>query len=412
MSDNQIKTESIDVLIIGAGPSGTVAAAILQKKGYKVHIVEKQCFPRFVIGESLLPRCMENFDKAGLIGAIEKNSFQKKFGAKFVQGDSTCDFDFSQQYTKGWSWTWQVQRSCFDKVLADEVQNRDVPLDYETEVTDVVIHEDGTSITTVRNTKGEEHQIKAKYIIDASGFGRVLPRLLDLDAPSDIPARASLFTHIDSQSSSTDPERQRIIIVVHDIDVWAWVIPFADGSTSVGVVGSAESINKFEGSLDEQMKNWINEIAALNERFSNHEFKFEPRKIIGYSSAVKQLYGKGYALTGNASGFIDPVFSSGVTLATESGARAAELIIKEFEGEDANWEDDYSNYIKDGVKVFKTFIEAWYDGTLPTIFFSPNANDKIRKQICSVLAGYVWDKTNPFVTKPQRVLSNILKIIS
>ena len=412
MSENQIKTESTDVLIIGAGPSGTVAAAILQKKGYKVHIVEKQRFPRFVIGESLLPRCMENFDKAGLIDAIEKHPFQKKFGAKFVHNEKTCDFDFSQQYTKGWSWTWQVQRSCFDKVLADEVESRDIQLDYETEVTGVTIHEDGTSVTKVRNSKGEEQQIEAKYIIDASGFGRVLPRLFDLDAPSDMPARASLFTHIDSKSNSSDPERQRIIIVVHDIDVWAWVIPFSDGSTSVGVVGSADSVNKFEGNLEEQMRSWIGEIDALNKRFTGDEFKFEPRKIMGYSSEVKQLYGKGYVLTGNASGFIDPVFSSGVTLATESGARAAELIIKEFEGEEANWEEDYSNYIKGGVKVFKAFIEAWYDGTLPTIFFSPNANDKIRKQICSVLAGYVWDKSNPFVTKPQRVLSNILKIIS
>ena len=105
-----MKQESVDVLVIGAGPAGTVAASIINKAGYRVKIVEKLKFPRFVIGESLLPRCMEALDEAGFLDAVKENGFQEKFGAKFVKNGKVCDYFFADQFTKGWSWTWQVPR--------------------------------------------------------------------------------------------------------------------------------------------------------------------------------------------------------------------------------------------------------------------------------------------------------------
>src|SRR5215204_606894 len=114
-----MQIEKTDVLVIGAGPAGTIAASIVNKAGYSVRIVEKQKFPRFVVGESLLPRCMEALDEAGLLEAVKAKNFQQKSGAKFVWGDKLCDFSFEQQHTKGWTWTWQVKRAEFDKTLAD-----------------------------------------------------------------------------------------------------------------------------------------------------------------------------------------------------------------------------------------------------------------------------------------------------
>src|ERR1700744_3665074 len=132
-----MKKEKVDVLVIGAGPSGTVAASIVNKAGYKVKIVEKLKFPRFVIGESLLPRCMEALTEAGFVDAVKEKGFQQKYGAKFVKDGRICDYFFADQFTPGWNWTWQVPRAEFDKTLADAVEKMGVPVCYETTVTGI-----------------------------------------------------------------------------------------------------------------------------------------------------------------------------------------------------------------------------------------------------------------------------------
>ena len=127
-----MKTEKTDVLVIGAGPAGTVAASIIKKAGFSVKIVEKMKFPRFVIGESLLPRCMEALEEAGFLDAVKAKGFQEKFGAKFVKNGKVCDYFFADQFTPGWSWTWQVPRGEFDKTLADTCETMGITIDYET----------------------------------------------------------------------------------------------------------------------------------------------------------------------------------------------------------------------------------------------------------------------------------------
>ena len=168
-----------DILIIGAGPSGTVAASMANRNGLKVTIVESMKFPRFVIGESLLPRCMNVFEEAGLMKVIEKQSYQKKYGAQFLRGKNTCDFNFSEQFTEGWSWTWQVPRDHFDKVLADEVEKQGVEILYETTVTDIKFNVQ-ESVISVKDKNDNLLEITSKFIIDASGYGRVIPNMLDL----------------------------------------------------------------------------------------------------------------------------------------------------------------------------------------------------------------------------------------
>lgn len=401
----------LDVLVIGAGPSGTVAASILKNQGKEVRVIEKQLFPRFVIGESLLPRCMENLAQAGLLEAVKAGGFQQKFGAKFIKNGNISDFNFSDQFTEGWKWTWQVKRSEFDYLLAKETERKGVPVEYETEVTAVEFLTDGTSLTSVKQKDGSIQQMHARYIIDASGYGRVLPRLLSLDKPSDFPVRASIFSHLKDAKRPEGIDGNRITVVIYAQDVWIWIIPFSDGTTSVGVVGSPEDINRYAGSNSEQYSQWLNEIEELKSRFSVSDCIFDPQKIAGYSSSVTQLYGDGYVLTGNSTEFLDPVFSSGVTLATESGAKAAQLIVRELNGETVNWEAEYSDYIKQGVDVFRTFVSTWYDGSLQKILFSPNSNPEIKRQICSVLAGYVWDQSNPIVRKHGRAIKALATLI-
>src|SRR5690554_5333426 len=178
-----MKDEIIDILIIGAGPSGAVAAGYLHQHGVRLKVVEKQKFPRIVVGESLIPRVMDHFSEAGLYEALNRYGFEKKVGARFIRGKEQCVFDFSEKFGEGWDWTWQVPRADFDKVMTDELQRKGVDISFETEVVHVSFN--GTdSVTTVKDKNGNESQIHAKFVIDCSGYGRVLPRQLQLEAPS------------------------------------------------------------------------------------------------------------------------------------------------------------------------------------------------------------------------------------
>jgi flavin-dependent dehydrogenase len=402
---------NIDVLIIGAGPSGCVAASYLHKQGLSVKVVEKSKFPRFVIGESLLPRCMDHFDEVDLLDCLKEQNFEIKRGARFLKNNVVCDFDFSKKHSQGWDWTWQVPRADFDQTLTNELIKRGVSIDFEKEVIDVVIADDGTSKTAVRDTEGNEEVITAKYIIDSSGFGRVLPRLLDLDKPSALPLHSSIFTHV---KETKRPEGREGTLITFDVvtdDVWLWVIPFSNGITSIGFVGPTTILEKYSGNSSEKLKEMMKLSHYYYDRFFGEDYLFPPVEIKNYSKSVKKLYGKGFTLTGNSAEFLDPVFSSGVTFATESGLLSAKLIAAELRGEKVDWEKDYSEYIKEGVNVFATYVKEWYTGNLQKIFFHRPENQEIKKQICAVLAGYVWDKTNPFVKNHDRLVKTVARVI-
>lgn len=412
LSNNKmISASQVDVLVIGAGPSGAIATAILQKKGYQVKVVEKTLFPRFVIGESLLPRCMDHLEEAGLLDVVKQYGFQEKFGAKFIYKNKSCDFNFSEQYTKGWKWTWQVPRAEFDQLLIDTVAAREgVSLSYETTVIDVKFEEDKV-FTTIVDKEENQDVIESKYIIDGSGYGRVLPNLLGLNQDSSMPSRAAFFTHINDDNRPNNLDGNRIQAVVLKQDVWCWIIPFSNGKTSVGFVGDLSFENN-EASAEEKFNELIAQDEYLTERLKGVSFDFEPKEIVGYSASVSKLYGERFVLTGNSTEFLDPIFSSGVTFAMETGIVAAKLIVKELEGEKVDWEQDFSKYILQGVDVFRSYVNAWYEGTLPKIFFADEINQDIKTKICSVLAGYVWDHTNPYVKKHNKALKVLANVVS
>ncbi len=405
--------EEVDVLIIGAGPSGCVSSSFLHKNNIKVKVVEKTKFPRLVVGESLIPRVMDHFDEAGLLPALNKMNFEKKLGARFIRGEEICVFDFSKKFGEGWDWTWQVPRADFDKTLADEVINKGIDLEFEAEVT-AVRFEGTNSITTVKSKNGEVKEIHAKHIIDSSGYGRVLPRLLDLDTPSGLDPHSSIFSHVVDVNRPEGEEGTLISFDILETEVWLWVIPFSNGNTSLGIVAPTTYINSLSENKDnaEALRNAIQLSEFYIKRFGNTEFLFEPIKLENYSRSVKKMYGDGFVLTGNSSEFLDPVFSSGVAFATESGMLAAKLIIKELNGEKVDWEIEYSKYMKDGIGVFTTYVKEWYTGNLQTLFFHQPENPEVKEKICAVLAGYVWNKENSFVKKHDNVIKNMAYMIN
>jgi flavin-dependent dehydrogenase len=403
--------EKIDVLVIGAGPAGSIAAAMIHKAGLSVKVVEREKFPRFVIGESLLPRCMEVLEDADLLEAVKAKNFQQKFGAKFVKGDEVADYNFSEQFTKGWTWTWQVPRAEFDLALATEVQRKGVPIDFETTVTDIQFDDDGNSETTIQRKDNSTEKISARFIIDASGYGRVIPKLLKLEKPSNLDPRKAIFAHVKETNRENFDEPDRIIIVVYAPGIWVWIIPFSNGVTSVGFVGSFEFFNSIEGDLQQQFNTLINGNEFLKKRFQDASFVFEPRKLEAWSATTDTFHGKGFVLTGNVTEFLDPVFSSGVMFATVSSHLASSLVVKKLKNQEVDWEQEYSKVLQDGVDTFRTYVFSWYDGSLEKIFFAKNQDLKIKEKICSVLAGYVWDMENVYVREHATAIPQLVRTI-
>ncbi|WP_298320985.1 NAD(P)/FAD-dependent oxidoreductase [uncultured Aquimarina sp.] len=405
-----MKKENVDVLVIGAGPSGSVSAAYLNKQGVNVKVVEKTKFPRFQVGESLIPRCMDNFKEAGLLDCLMKQGYEKKHGARFIKDGVHGCFDFSKKYGEGWNWTWQVPRDHFDKTLIDEAIKQGVSVDFETEVTNVEFN--GTdSLTTVKHKDGSESEIEAKFIIDSSGFGRVIARQLGLEAAPKIAEHGSIFTQVKDINRPEGTEGTLITFEIIETEVWFWYIPFSNGNTSIGFVGPMEWINKFKGNTTEVLEEMMKTSPYYYKQFKDLPYLFNPYKVENISKNVTKLFGDGFVLTGNSAEFLDPVFSSGVSFATETGLLAAKLAVKQLNNQEVDWQVDFVDYIKDGVEVFSTYVKEWYTGNLQKIIFHKNENPVFKEQICAVLAGYVWDKTNPFVKKHKHILRSVAKLV-
>jgi len=404
-----MKTEQVEVLIVGAGPAGSVAAGLLRKRGIQVLVIEKETFPRFSIGESLLPQSMEYIEEAGMLQAVVEAGFQYKNGAAFARGDRYTEFDFRDKFSKGWGTTYQVQRAHFDDVLIREAekQGAEVRFRHVVEAVDVT---GAQPVVTVRDPDGQAYTVQAKFLLDASGFGRILPRLLKLESPSNFPVRAAIFTHVEDRVAPGTFDRNKIRIGVHPehVDVWYWTIPFSNGRCSQGVVAEKAFLDRYPGDEMAKLKQLVSEEPGLAHLLRDANWDTPARQIVGYSANVSSLWGKGYALLGNAGEFLDPVFSSGVTIAFKSASLATACLARQLAGETVDWEADYAKPLKAGVDCFRTFVEAWYEGRFQTLIFHPNATPEIRRMISSILAGYAWDRDNPFVAESRRRL-NVLE---
>lgn len=393
--------KEVDVLVIGAGPSGSIVSAMLHKQNVKVLVVEKEKFPRFVIGESLLPACNEILEEAGFLDAVKRHGFQFKNGAAFSKGLEYRYFDFCDKSTSGYGTTFQVQRGDFDKLLIDCAIEQGVDARFEVAVEFADFQ---SECVIVKLSNGET--IKAKYIVDASGYGRVLPKMLDLEIPSKLTPRRAIFTHIEDNISEVLYDRKKILITTHPdfADVWFWLIPFSNGRCSIGVVGVEEHIMLENLNLEETLKAHTYKAPMLARLLDKAKWDTPVRTIYSYSKDVKKLYGERFILLGNASEFLDPVFSSGVTIAMYSARLASRLVPKILNGEKLDLEEQYVKPLMLGINTFRTYVNGWYSGTFQDVIYTKNENYDIKRQICSILAGYAWDRENPYVVKSDSAL--------
>ena len=385
-----------------------MAGALLARRGYKTLILERETFPRFSIGESLLPQCMEYLEEAGMLDAVKAAGFQRKNGAYFQRAGHYSQFDFSEQYTEGWRETFEVQRADFDKILADQAELAGVDIRYRHEIISVALATPMSSVSC-RLDDGECVSFSAKFLLDASGFGRVLPRLLQLDQPAGFPVRSSLFTHLEDKLDAAGYDRDKILISVHPQhrDVWYWLIPFKGGRSSIGVLAKPEFLATYPGEATDTLRTIVKEDLELTRLLAGARWDTSTRQITAYSSKAEPLCTSEYVLLGNAAEFLDPVFSSGVTIALRSASKAVELLDRQLRGRAVDWQREFAQPLGKGVDTFRAFVNAWYDGRLQDIIFYQGKSPEIRRMICSILAGYAWDESNPYVKNPEKRLNTL-----
>jgi len=392
-----------DVLIIGAGPSGSTAAAQLIKHGLKPVILEREQFPRFSIGESLLPQCMVFLEEAGLLRPVVEAGFQYKEGAVFERGPKYQLIDFRDKMSEGWSTTYQVPRGHFDMTLADATEKLGAEVRYGHEIQGVDVSGDQPRLT-VKGPDGV-YEARGRFLLDASGFGRVLPKLLKLESPSGFPVRQAFFTHIEDRISGTGFDRNKILITTHpeEVAVWFWLIPFSNGRSSIGVVAEPQLLAHLKGSETEKLQQVIAETPTLARHLTKAVWDTPARTLMGYSANVSSLHGKNFALLGNAGEFLDPVFSSGVTIALKSSSLACPLVARQLAGAAVDWQSEYDLPLRKGVDAFRAFVESWYRGGFQNILFYPRKPADALGMIVGILAGYAWDPKNRLVAEPRRL---------
>ncbi len=401
-------TEAREIIVIGAGPAGSIASALLRRHGHDVLVLERERFPRFSIGESLLAHCVDFIAEAGMLEAVEEAGFQVKNGAVFTRGGQCAAFDFADQFTQGRSSTWQVPRGLFDELLADEADRKGVEIRYGHGIEDLSVGE-GRARVVARDDRGAAHTVEARFLLDASGFGRVLARRLGLERPSCFPVREALFTHVADSAGAHGFDRNKIRIVVHPQhkDVWFWLIPFADGRSSIGVVARPEVLKRYPVEPGSRLQALVEEDPGLEAILEGAAWDTPVRSITGYSANVSTLHGPGFALLGNAAEFLDPVFSSGVTIAMRSASMAAGILHRQLAGDTVDWEEEFARPLRQGVDTFRAYVEAWYDGRFQDVVFYQDPPPGLRAMICSVLAGYAWDRSNPFAADAARRLDTL-----
>lgn len=407
--------KNVDVLVVGAGPSGTVASSYLVNQGYNVLVVEKTSFPRYVIGESLLPLSMEHFKEVGLLPALEEQNFEIKEGALFIKDGTEFRISFDDNFTEGWTWTWQVPRRQFDKTLADAAEKKGVNIRYLSTLKSI----DFSSKDAVQfklNTPDGIEEYTSKYVIDSSGYGGVLTKMLDI--PMHVSPTSNMATYVKLNDGTRHKWKNptQISFEILETDLWLWVIPFHNGNTSLGFVGNKKYFSEFlkeDADVAEAFNNMFNRSTKFKERFMDRqgEYLWEPKVHKDYTRSSEKFFGDRFVLTGNTTEFLDPVFSSGVAFATESGLKAAKLVEKELKDEKVDWNEDYVNHLEYGIDVFRSYVKEWYSGNLQKIFFHVNINPLMKKQLTSVLAGYVWDKNNPFVRKHKTILKTLAEVV-
>jgi flavin-dependent dehydrogenase len=384
-----VSAADVDVLIVGAGPAGSTAANLLAQAGRSVRVLERETFPRFHIGESLLPIDLPLFARLGVDPAV--GGYHFKQGAEFwdERTGEFAFFSFADAMPGTPSHAWQVDRAEFDHMLAEQARARGADIRYAETVAEIATHADGVRVTTDRGTHA------ARFVFDASGRDAHLGKKARTISPIRELGRAAIFGHYDGLApevlAEIGPQGNIKVLIVED--GWHWLIPLVGGRLSVGLV-------KWRGRVDEAAFSDAVAASPLIRRLTAGARRTPLTTLADWSYRNREPAGARWACIGDAACFLDPVFSSGVSLAMLGAEAAVDLLVPSLArgGEaDPTLMAPWSEHMRIAYEAFEQLIRRFYHTRMVShLFFAAEPDPALRRGLISVLAGDVWRRDNPF----------------
>ncbi|MEY2681185.1 MAG: hypothetical protein RL661_1416 [Pseudomonadota bacterium] len=387
--------KTCDVLIMGGGPAGAAAGALLAEQGWHTVILEKDHHPRFHIGESLLPLSLPFLDQLGVREAVERIGL-RKYAAEFhsIYHDKTTTFEFGDALRRDYPYAYEVRRSEFDHVLLQNAAGKGAEVHEGWRVDSAEVHGNGLQTISAMDESGERATWQARFYIDATGRDTFMADFLGIKERNPKHRSAALYAHFAGAERATGREEGNICIYWFDHG-WFWLIPLKDGTMSVGAVCKPEYLKTREGSVEQFFRDTIALCPGVAARLAQATLASEVTATGNYSYQSRRMTGDNYLMAGDAYAFIDPVFSSGVHLALNSAFLAADAVhgllrepkttarrLRQFERE-----------IHKGLGTFSWFIYRITTPAIRDLFMHPQNLLRVREAVTSVLAGDIFRDT-------------------
>ena len=378
-----------DVIVIGGGPAGSTAATLLAQRGLSVLLLERDQFPRFQVGESLLPFNNDLFDRLGIHDQLREGDFFPKYGATFLTGDGKVSytFRFDRNLPSQYHSSFQVKRAQFDELLLRNAAKNGVEVMEQTGVTSIDLSDPARAV--VQTSSGESHE--ARFVVDASGHGSVLGKRVGEKADVESLKKVAFFAHYRGVPRDEGRNAGNTVIVVLQ-DAWLWMIPVNHELMSIGLVVDRDHVASCGLTPEELLNRTLAATPWVAERMRDAERVTQVYARRDFSYFMKNIVGTNYALVGDAAGFLDPIFSTGVFIAMKSADIAAAAIESRLRTGSMRLLERYQRDFFRAFSKYFRFISNFYRREFLELFLQPSERFGLLPVIVGILAGNVFVK--------------------
>ena len=390
----------VDVVVCGGGPGGSTFATLMAREGHRTVLFEREKFPRFHIGESLLPWNVPLFERLGVLPKLRSAGFQVKRGARFYhQGSSfTRPVSFANGIDRDHPSSFQVKRAEFDALLLDHARESGAIVFEEARATEVLFGADGSRARGVKvllKGESEPRTVETKLVVDATGRDALLSRHLGGRRRDPLLDRSAAFAHYDTFRREEGPAGGDIVIITTP-DGWWWLIPFSDGSVSVGIVMPSRLFKERRGTVEQLLEESVLAAPDVRVLLEGSKRTTDVKAIPDYSYSTARISGDGFCLVGDAACFLDPVFSTGVLLAMTSAELAADAASRALRAKGRVDAGDFRRFertYRGAIRRFERFVHGFYEPHVLETFYTPAPNPWIERGVTTVLGGGVFHPT-------------------